>query len=97
MLDVVGKRGIAMVQDCAMLESGGRAVDLDGLVHGAILEAATAPAEQSQLRIRPEAAVFDPPAKELILARDPDAGEFRSAFTPIQSSSSAWASCIMKG
>ena len=80
-----------------MLERGGRAVDLDGFVHGTILEAATTTPEESQLRIRPEATMFDPAAEEFILARDPNAASSWSPFTPIQFSSSAWASCIMNG
>ena len=56
-------------------------VDYYGLVHRTVLEAASTTAKEAQFRIRPEATVFDPLAKEFILARDPNPAEFLIAFS----------------
>ena len=91
-------RGVAVVQERAMLESGGRAVDLTVSCTARSSKRPRPRRKKSQLWIRPEAAMFDPLAKKFVLARDPDAGEFlRLPFTPIQSSNSAWAPCSHEG
>ena len=56
--------------------------DLHGLVYGAFLKAAATSAEQSQFRIRPEAAVFNPSTEKFILASHPKAGEVTPRFHP---------------
>ena len=53
-------------------------LDLDGFMHGTLLNGAVATAKQSQLWIRPEASVLDPPSEEFVLARDPDAAKVLS-------------------
>src|SRR3954454_15514199 len=44
-------------------------------MHRAIFEASAAASEQAQLWVGPEAAMFDPLAKEFVLTGDPNAGE----------------------
>ena len=78
--DIVGDGGITVVQESALLESGGCAADLKGLVHGAVFKAPAAATKEAQLGIGPEASMFDPPAEEFILAADPNPCDCLLAF-----------------
>ena len=73
--DVVGERGVRVVEQRARLDLSGRSVHLDVFVDRAILELPSPTSEESQLWIRPEPAVPDPATEEFILSGYPQTVE----------------------
>ena len=65
-----------MVQQGTAADSPRRALNPKSFMHRALFEFAGTAAKEAKFGIGPEAAVFDPASQELVLARNPKAGEF---------------------
>src|ERR1035437_26539 len=66
-LDVVGERGVGVVEERAVLNSSGKPLDVNVFMDRATLETAASATEEAQLWIRPEAAMPDPTTEKFIL------------------------------
>src|ERR1700722_3536129 len=75
-LNVVGECWVGMVDERAVLNPTRLAVDLYVLMDRAGLEPAPPAPEETQLRVRIKPAVLDPSSEKLILAGNPESGEF---------------------